>query len=74
MKASECREKTDDELEGILRERMDDLMHFRLQMATGVVDNVKLARETRKDIARIKTVLNERRRASAAAQAGGESS
>jgi len=38
-----------------------------LQMATGVVDNVRSARETKKVVARIKTILNERSRA---AQAG----
>jgi large subunit ribosomal protein L29 len=67
VKAHELREKNDAELVQILTDRHDDLMHFRLQMATGVVDNVRSAREMKKEIARIKTILNERNRA---AQAG----
>lgn len=62
MKAKELRDRTDEELRQLLVDRTDDLMHFRLQMATGVVDNVRLARNARKDIARIKTVLTERGR------------
>lgn len=60
MRAAEFRDKTPDELEQILRERTDDLLAFRLQVSTGVVDNVRAAREARKDIARIKTIQNER--------------
>ncbi len=63
MRAAEFREKTADELEQMLRERTDDLLAFRMQVSTGVVDNVRAARETRKDIARIKTIQNERKRA-----------
>ena len=66
VKSSQLREKTDDELRQIAVERTDDLMHFRLQQATGVVDNVKLARTARRDIARIKTILGERKRAASA--------
>ena len=65
MKVSELREKTDDELRRIAVERTDDLMHFRLQSASGVVDNVRLARTARRDIARIKTILGERARTNA---------
>lgn len=65
MKPSDLRDKTDDELARILAEKRDFLMKFRMQSATGVVDNVKGARETRRDIARINTILNERRRAAA---------
>ncbi len=71
MKANELREKTDKELDQILVERTEDIMHFRLQMSTGVVDNVRKSREARKDIARVKTILNERQRAEKAPAAGG---
>ena len=67
MRANELREKTDTELKALIAEKTGDLMHFRLQMATGVVDNVKLSRNARKDIARIHTILNERARAAAGA-------
>ncbi|HOZ47675.1 MAG TPA: 50S ribosomal protein L29 [Candidatus Hydrogenedentes bacterium] len=60
MRAKDFRELTDNELEQRLGERRDDLMTFRMQMVTGVVDNVRAAREARRDIARIKTVLRER--------------
>lgn len=66
MKAKDLRDKTDDELRQIAVERTDDLMHFRLQAATGVVDNVKLARTARREIARIKTIQGERARAASA--------
>jgi len=69
VNASELRDKTDDELRQLIVDRTDDLMHFRLQMATGVVDNVRLARAARRDIARVKTILNERART---AQAGAQ--
>ena len=65
MRARELREHTDDELHQFLRERRDDLMTFRMQMATGVVDNVRSAREARRDIARMKTILRERERQTA---------
>ena len=60
MKAKELQELTDEELRQRLRERTDDLMSFRIQMATGTVDNVRSSRNARRDIARIKTVLRER--------------
>ena len=67
MNASELRDKTDAELTALIDQKQDDLMHFRLQMATGVVDNVKSSRNSRRDIARIHTILNERARAAAGA-------
>ena len=60
MKARDIREMTSDEVDQRLRERNDALMAFRMQQATGVVDNVRGARNARRDIARIRTVLHER--------------
>ena len=60
MKAKELREQTNEELQQQLKERYDALMNFRIQMATGAVDNVRGARNARRDIARIKTILRER--------------
>ena len=71
MNANELREKTDEELDHILVERTEDIMHFRLQTATGIVDNVRKSREARKDIARIKTILMERRNSPSTADSGG---
>jgi large subunit ribosomal protein L29 len=70
VNANDLREKNDEELTQLITERADELMHFRLQMATGVVDNVRTSREARREIARIKTILNERKRAAATAEAG----
>ena len=69
MKARELRELTDDELRQRLRERREDLFSFRMQMVTGTVDNVRAARNARRDIARMLTILGERRRAAAQAEA-----
>ena len=60
MKANELREMTGDELRTRLDEREKDIMNFRMQLATGVVENVRLARQARREIARIKTILQER--------------
>ena len=56
---------TDVEMQQRLRERTDALVAFRMQLATGVVDNVRGAREARRDIARMKTILRERELAAA---------
>ncbi len=71
MRAKEIREIADEQLQQRLKERQDDLMNFRMQLATGVVDNNRAAREARRDIARIKTVLREREIATAASAAKG---
>lgn len=60
MKATDIRDKSEVELRQLLRERSDSLMRFRMQLVTGQVENVRAARNARKDIARIKTVLRER--------------
>lgn len=65
MKAREIRELTDEELQQQLKERNEALWAFRMQMSSGVVDNVRGARNARRDIARIKTILRERELAEA---------
>jgi large subunit ribosomal protein L29 len=60
VKARELREVTGEELLKRQKERVDDLINFRMQLATGVVENVRAARNARRDIARIKTLLRER--------------
>ncbi|MBP7869704.1 MAG: 50S ribosomal protein L29 [Candidatus Hydrogenedentes bacterium] len=49
----------------LIEERQDDIVNFRLQQATGIVDNCRRAREARRDIARIKTIMKEREIAAA---------
>lgn len=60
MRAKELREMNQQQLDKLLEERGEDIVNFRLQLATGVVDNCRRAREARKDIARIKTIIRER--------------
>ncbi len=60
MRAKEIREMSNDALMKLLVERRDDIVNFRLQLATGVVENCRRAREARRDIARIKTIIKER--------------
>jgi len=67
VKARDIRELTEEELQQRLRDRAGALMAFRMQLATGVVDNTRAAREARRDIARIRTVMRERRAPAAGA-------
>ena len=60
MTAAELREMTGEELRSLTTKFQDDIMHFRMQQATGVVENVRAARGTRRNIARIKTILHDR--------------
>lgn len=59
MKAKDLRELDAQGLEEKLKERSEALRNFRLQMATGSVDNVRAARNARRDVARIKTIQRE---------------
>jgi large subunit ribosomal protein L29 len=65
VRAKELRDKTADALMTLIEERQDDIVNFRLQQATGIVDNCRRAREARRDIARIKTIMKEREIAAA---------
>ncbi len=56
---------TEEVLRERLAERKSDIMNFRLQLATSVVENVRRARESRREIARILTILKERETAAA---------
>ncbi|GMU91256.1 MAG: hypothetical protein AMXMBFR4_03140 [Candidatus Hydrogenedentota bacterium] len=59
MKAKDLRELDAQGLAEKLKERSEALRNFRLQMATGSVDNVRAARNARRDVARIKTIQRE---------------
>ena len=65
MRANELRDKDNETLLKQLQERENDVSSFRMQVATGVVENVRAARTARRDIARIKTILRERELAEA---------
>ena len=63
MKAIDARAKTDDELTGELDVLGKEIFNLRFQRANGQLENTARVRQVRRDIARIRTVLGERRRA-----------
>jgi len=60
VKAKDLRDKSNEELNGLIKDFQKDLMQFRLNMVTGTVENVRSARAARRDIARINTILRQR--------------
>ena len=63
MKIADARAKTDDELTGELDILGKEIFNLRFQRANGQLENTARVRQVRRDIARIKTLLGERRRA-----------
>jgi large subunit ribosomal protein L29 len=61
--AAELRDKSADELNTRERELNEQLFKLRFQRATGRIENPNKIREVKREIARIKTLLNERARA-----------
>jgi len=59
MKTKELRQKTAAELEKIIQEKREKLGSLNFDLAGGKVKNVKEIRESRKDIARILTLIKE---------------
>jgi large subunit ribosomal protein L29 len=59
MKASELRGYSYEELVQKLKEAKEELFNLRFQEATGQLDNTARIKETKKDIARICTVMRE---------------
>ena len=60
MKAREVRELSDDELAKKLAELREELFNLRFQDATGALDNTARLTQTKREIARILTLQNER--------------
>jgi large subunit ribosomal protein L29 len=65
MKAEDVRAKTIDELKDQLLQLKKEQFNLRFQKASGQLENTGRVREVRRDIARIKTILTEKNRASA---------
>ncbi len=63
MKAEDFRTKTEDELSDQLLGLRKEAFNLRFQKASGQLENTARRREVRRDIARINTILGERRRA-----------
>ena len=66
MKAEELRKKSKDELNDELMELMREQFNLRMQKATGQMAKPHRVGAVRRDIARVKTVLNELTKSSAA--------
>ena len=60
MKASELRELSMDELLEKERSLKQELFNLRFQKATGQLGNTAIISKTKKDLARVKTVIRER--------------
>jgi len=60
MKASELREKSSEELQQQLLDLLRDQFNLRMQKSTGQLNQSHLLTQVRKDIARVKTVLNQK--------------
>jgi large subunit ribosomal protein L29 len=62
MKVADIRQKTDDELSSELTGLKKEALNLRFQRASGQLESTSRVKTVRKDIARINTVMNERKR------------
>ncbi len=62
MKVSDIREYTDEELIKGLEDTQREYLNLRIQAKTGQLENTARMRLVRRDIARIRSIENERRR------------
>ena len=60
MKARDLRDMSDDQLEGALHDRRQELFNLRFQAVTGALENSARLRLAKREIARILTVRNDR--------------
>jgi len=60
MKATELRDKSESELSALLLELRRKQFNMRMQSGSGQPPRPSDVRETRRDIARIKTVMNQK--------------
>lgn len=63
MKIGELRNKSENELQTRERELSEQLFKLRFQRATGRMENPMKIRQVKREIARIKTLLNEKAQA-----------
>ena len=60
MKVVEYRSKSDDELQEEVRDLKKEAFNLRFQKASGQLENTARQRQVRRDVARVKPVINER--------------
>ncbi len=61
MKTADLRAKSQDELQQSLIELRKEQFNFRFQQKTGKIEDTSRIRTVRRDIAKIKTLLNEKK-------------
>ena len=61
MKATELRNKSSEELEAMLKDLKTELFNLRFQHAINQLDNPHKINDTKKDIARVMTVIAEKK-------------
>ena len=64
MKVKEIRQLSNEEIEEKLKENKEELFNLRFQQATGTLEKPSRLRDLRHTVARMKTVLNERKKES----------
>jgi len=69
MKADELRDLSDEDLRGRINELKEAIFRMRFKISLGNTDVVKQLRESRKDLARVKTLIRERELAGAQKEA-----
>ncbi|MGI6116731.1 50S ribosomal protein L29 [Luoshenia tenuis] len=60
MKANKYFDMTDTELDQQLLDLKSELFNLRFQLATGQLQNPMMIKETKRNIARVKTILRDR--------------
>jgi large subunit ribosomal protein L29 len=60
MKADEIRDLNDDDLRARVAQLKEDIFRMRFKLSLGNTDVVKNLRESRKDLARVLTLIRER--------------
>jgi large subunit ribosomal protein L29 len=65
MKSTDVRAMSDDQLQENLSSLRREAFNLRFQRASGQLESTARVRQVRRDIARILTILSERRRAAA---------
>jgi len=65
VKAEDTRAKTVDELNDQLNDLSKEAFNLRFQAASGQLENTARVRQVRRNLAQVKTILNEKKRVSA---------
>ncbi len=61
MKANELRNKSGEELESMLESLKSELFNLRFQLAINQLENPHKIKETKKEIARVMTIISEKK-------------